>query len=108
MTVPATPPAKFRYLEPQQEVSSAAQQQPFPSDQYDSITVGADLLAGDETVQLRVLIGDQLKQVTDIYGTAINLSVGTPAVALEGGASYVFIKTVTAALCGIWVYPKQK
>jgi len=107
-TLPGFPPAKFAYLSPQQAASGPDQQQPFPTDQYDSITVGADNLAGSETVQLRSYINGNLKQVTDIYGTAINLSVSTPAVALEGGISYVFIKDVTAGECGIFVYPKQK
>ncbi len=105
---PQMPPAKFAYLYPQTEASTVDQQQPFPSDQYDSITVAADNLAGVETVQLRSWVNGHLKQVTDIYGTAINLSLSTPAVALEGGISYVFIKSITVGLCGIFVYPKQK
>lgn len=105
------PPASFAYLQPQTAASPAlgtAPTLPYATDQYDSITVAADNLAGSETVQLRSYVNGQLKQVTDIYGTAINLSVSTPAVALEGGISYVFLKDITAGACGIFVYPKQK
>ena len=93
--------------------TEAEQSKPFPSDQYDSVAVAASNLAGSETVQLRVLVDDdingpQLKQVTDIYGTAINLTAAISAVALEGGPQYVAIKDETASPCSVVWYPKQK
>lgn len=102
------PPNTFQYLAPQLAASSPNQQQPYSTDQYDSITVAADNLVGSETVQLRVWINGNLKQVTDIYGTAINLTVAISAVALEGGCAYVFVKDATVGLCGIFVSPKIK
>lgn len=95
-----------QYLVPQLAASSAAQQVPFSSNQYDSITVSADNLQGAERVDLRVLVNGVLKQVTDIYGTAVNLTAAISAVALEGGPDYVFVKTITTGLCGIFVSPK--
>lgn len=102
------PPATFQYLVPQLAASAAGQQQPYPTDQYDSVTVAADNLGVGESVQLRVWVNGALKQVTDIYGTAVNLTSAISAVALEGGPAYVFVKGVTAGLCGIFVSPKQK
>lgn len=72
----------------------------------DSITVAADNLAGVEKVQLLVIAGTTAKQVTDIYGTAINLTVNCSSVALEGGAQYQFIKDVTASSCAVYVSVK--
>lgn len=103
------PPANFGIVYPgQTAASTTAQQMPFPSDQYDSITVGADQLADGETVQLRVVVNGTPKQVTDIYGTAINLTSTVSAVALEGGPLYAFIKDATASACAVIVSPKQK
>ena len=103
-----SPPQTFQYLAPQAPASTAGQQQPFPTDQYDSITVAADNLGVGESVQLRVWVNGSLKQVTDIYGTAVNLTSAISAVALEGGPAYVFVKGVTVGLCGIFITPKQK
>lgn len=72
----------------------------------DSITVAADNLAGDETVTLKVMVGTTAKQVTDIYGTAINLTANCSSVALEGGAQYQFVKSVTAGACAVYVSVK--
>jgi hypothetical protein len=72
----------------------------------DSITVAADNLAGGEIVQLLVIAGTTAKQVTDIYGTAINLTVNCSSVALEGGAQYQFRKDVTAGACAVYVSVK--
>lgn len=79
---------------------------PFDTNQYDSITVSTDGLAGGETVTLQVLSGVVAKQVTDIYGVAINLTATISAVALEGGPQYIFVKSATAAVCGVYVNPK--
>lgn len=72
----------------------------------DSITVSADNLAGAEKVQLLVIAGATAKQVTDIYGTAINLTVNCSSVALEGGARYQFAKDATAGACAVYVSVK--
>ncbi len=81
---------------------------PFFADQYDSITVSADALAGGETVQLQSLSGTTAKQVTDLSGTAINLTATLSAVALEGGPQYVFTKSVTAAPCAVYINAKDR
>jgi hypothetical protein len=72
----------------------------------DAITVSADNLAGAEIVQLLVIAGSTPKQVTDIYGTVINLTAVISSVALEGGAQYQFSKPVTAGPCGVYVSVK--
>ena len=82
--------------------------QPFASAAYDSITVAADKLAGVETVGIFVNVNGTNKQVTDIYGTAVNLTATISAVALEGGPSYVFVKSTTAVACAVLVYGKLK
>ena len=103
-----TLPIPFAYLIPQTAASPGAPTAVrYRTDQYDSITVSADNLAGGETVTLQVMSGLVGKQVTDIYGTVINLTAAVSAVALEGGPDYIFIKSVTAGACGIYVNPKQ-
>jgi hypothetical protein len=72
----------------------------------DNITVSADFLAGGETVTLQVVAGDTFKQITDIYGTVVNLTATISSVALEGGARYVFTKSATASACGVYVSVK--
>jgi hypothetical protein len=62
---------------------------------------------GAETVTLKVMSGANAKQVSDIYGVAVNLTVSCPSVALEGGAQYQFVKSVTAGLCGVYVSVKN-
>lgn len=100
-------PIPFTYLQAQTAASTTPQQVRFRTDQFDSVTVSADNLAGGEIVYLLVVCGLVNKQVTDIYGTAINLTATTSAVALEGGPDYVFVKSVTAGLCGIYTNPKS-
>lgn len=89
-----------------QPTGNAATSQPFPTDSYDSITVAADHLTGLETVGIFVNVQGTNKQVTDIYGTAVNLTATISAVALEGGPAYVFVKSGTAVPCGVYVYGK--
>jgi hypothetical protein len=73
----------------------------------DAIIVSADNLAGAETVTLKVMAGATAKQVSDIYGVAVNLTLSCPSVALEGGAQYQFVKSVTAGACGVYVSVKN-
>lgn len=89
-----------------QPTTTAQTSQPFPTNQYDSITVAADKLAGSETIGIFASVLGTNKQVTDIYGTAVNLTATISAVALEGGISYVFVKSITAAACAVIVVPK--
>lgn len=79
----------------------------FDANDCDAIVVSADNLAGAETVTLKVICGANAKQVTDIYAVAINLTATLSAVALEGGAQYQFVKSVTAGLCGVYVSVKN-
>ena len=99
-------PIPFTYLQPQAAASTVAQQVRFSTNQYDSVTVSADNLAGAETVTLLVVAGLTARQVTDIYGTVINLTALVSAVALEGGPDYIFVKSATAGVCGIYTNPK--
>ena len=87
---------QMAFLAPQ---TAAATSGIFDASDCDAIVVSADNLAGAETVGLRVMSGANAKQVTDIYAVAINLSATLPDVALEGGAQYQFVKSVTA---GLW------
>lgn len=86
--------------------TAAATSQIWDARPTDAITVAADHLAGGEIVQLLVIAGTTAKQVTDIYGTAINLTVNCSSVALEGGAQYQFRKDLTAAACAVYVSVK--
>ena len=95
---------QMAFLAPQ---TAAATSGVFDASDCDAIVVSADNLAGAETVGLRVMSGANAKQVTDIYAVAINLSATLPAVALEGGAQYQFVKSVTAGLCGVYVSVKN-
>lgn len=94
---------QFIYISPQ---TAAATSPIFDARPTDSITVAADNLAGAEIVQLLVIAGNTAKQVTDIYGTAINLTLNCSSVALEGGAQYQFRKDVTVGICGVYVSVK--
>jgi hypothetical protein len=87
--------------------TGSATSQVYDASQYDSITVSADNLAGGETVTLQVVAGATPKQITDIYGTVINLTATVSAVALEGGPFYQFVKSATASACAVYVDPKQ-
>lgn len=100
-------PIPFTYRAPETQATPVLNQVRYRTDQFDSVTVSADNLAGAETVQLLVVAGLTPKQVTDIYGTAINLTATVSAVALEGGPDYVFIKSATAGACGIYTNPKS-
>jgi hypothetical protein len=95
---------QMAFLAPQ---TAAATSGVFDASDCDAIIVSADNLAGAETVGLRVMAGANAKQVTDIYAVAVNLTASLPAVALEGGAQYQFVKSVTAGLCGVYVSVKN-
>ena len=95
---------QMAFLAPQ---TAAATSGVFDASDCDAIVVSADNLAGAETVGLRVMSGANAKQVTDIYAVAVNLTASLPAVALEGGAQYQFVKSVTAGLCGVYVSVKN-
>ena len=80
---------------------------PFDATDSGSIVVSADTLAGGETVGLFVVAGATNVVVADLQGNPIILTPILPAVCLEGGASYVFVKSATAALCGVYVVAKR-
>ncbi|MGH7744020.1 MAG: hypothetical protein ACREQ5_04270 [Candidatus Dormibacteria bacterium] len=89
-----------------QPQTAAVTSPPFPTASNDTITVSADHLATTETVTLQFLANGVAKQVTDLTGTAVNLTASISGVVLEGGPSYVFVKSVTASACGVYVSPK--
>lgn len=80
---------------------------PFDATDADSITVSADNLAGTEKVTIFAVAGDTNVVVALLDGTQVFLTVTLPALALEGGISYVFQKPVTAGVCGVYVTAKN-
>lgn len=112
-------------LKPQTAASTAATSQIFDSSQCDMFAVMADNLAGAETVQIFVLAG-YTGAGTQTQSAGFGNSGGTPVVVtfadgttpavltaacpvlpLEGGPRYVFAKSATAGLCGVYISPKD-
>lgn len=69
---------------------------------FPAVTIGADNLAGAETVVIYVRIGENWKAVTDFAGTPVVLTSTISAVVLEGGPEYGVTKSATAGACGVW------
>jgi len=69
---------------------------------FPAVTIGADNLAGAETVGIYVRIGESWKIVTDFAGTPVVLTSSISAVTLEGGPEYGVTKSATAGACAVW------
>jgi hypothetical protein len=81
----------------------------FPTNMYDEIIVTTDHLAGGETVNIQVVAGTTAVQVLLLDGTTLaTLTATLQGLILEGGPSYVFVKSVTANPCGVYIDCKQK
>jgi hypothetical protein len=95
--------SKFAWIEPTNAETTSS---PFDAQTYTSIDVAADNLSVGETVTIMFLAGNIAKQVTLLDSTPVNLTATLSGVTLEGGVQYVFVKSVTSLLCGVYVYPK--
>jgi len=98
-------PANFTVVTPQTAAKTTGY---FDATPFDGVNVCADNLAAAEVVNILVVCGSVNKPLTDAAGTAIKLTATVPFVFLNGGAFYVFDKTVTAGLCGVYVNVKQR
>jgi hypothetical protein len=97
--------ADFAYISPQ----TAAKTSPvFDARGCDGFHVSADNLAAAEVVNISVVAGSTNKVLTDAAGVAIKLTATVPSLYLQGGTFYVFDKTITAGLCGVYVNVKQR
>ena len=65
---------------------------------YKSAIVGADNLAGAETVTFKIAG----KGITDLTGTAKQLTAAIPSMVIEGGVVYQVDKTATAGACEVY------
>jgi hypothetical protein len=81
---------------------------PQPTNMYDSLIVTADNLGVGETVNILVIAGLTELQVLFPDGTDATLTPTIQGCALTGGPSYVFVKSVTAAACGVYLDYKLK
>jgi len=75
---------------------------------YLYVNVCADALATTETVAVYILCGETMKALTDLTGTAIQLTATIPAVQLAGGSIYGFLKSTTAGACGVYWSPAAR
>lgn len=98
-------PADFTIVQPQTAAKTSSS---FDARGYDSVNVCADNLAAAEVVNILIVAGSTNKQLTDTAGVALKLTATIPFIFLQGGAYYVFDKSVTAGLCGVYVNVKQR
>ncbi len=94
----------FAWIKPTTLVKTSA---PFDATDAGSIVVQADALASGETVGLFSVAGTTNVPVSTLSGTPVVLTPTLPAVCLEGGSKYVFVKSVTVSACGVYVVAKS-
>lgn len=73
------------------------------SARYASIVVSADALGVAGTVDIYMVVGNQLKPAIDDAGTAQSLTPTVYMKRLLGGPTYVFAKSETTAACGVHI-----
>jgi hypothetical protein len=100
----------FTWINPTTAAKTSA---PFEATDAGSIIVSADALAGGETVELFVQVGNATVGYTNVVvayidGTPAVLTPTLPALCLEGGSNYVFVKSVTVGACGVYVVSKSQ
>lgn len=88
--------------------TSAVTTNPFPTDQYDTLVVSADALAGGETINIQALVGATTVQVLKLDGTNATLTASLLGLIIKGGLPLVFVKSSTASACGLYVSPTLK
>jgi hypothetical protein len=77
---------------------------PFTSKPYEFFVVSADHLAGGETVNILMRAGTTLVQVLmPDMTTPATLTATLLGLALLGGPTYVFSKSITASACSVYV-----
>jgi hypothetical protein len=78
---------------------------PFPTNMYSEIVVTSDALNGSESINIQVVAGTTPQQVLLLDGsTAATLTAsGLQGVTLVGGPSYIFVKSITASPCGLYI-----
>lgn len=97
---------QFALIEP---TTSAVVSNPFPTDMYSMITVTTNGLGAGETINIEALVGSTPVQVLELDGsTAATLTSSLNGLILNGGLTYVFNKSATAAPCGLYINPQLK
>jgi len=95
----------FTWIQP---ITLAKTSAPFDATDAGSIVVSADNLQTTETVGLFAVSGSANVVVATLDGTPVVLKATLPAVCLEGGTKYVFVKSITAGACGVYVVAKSE
>lgn len=103
--------ADFTQIKPQTATATSA---PFYTDQYDTITVSADSLGGAATYstgeRVTIFMVAGVTNITVMLPDGVTpamLTEAIPSLTLNGGPRYVFVKSATATLCGVYVDPKE-
>lgn len=77
-----------------------------PAAKCDEVTFSADVLAGAETIQIYIKVGETLKAITAIdstgAGVVVTLNADLPSVTLPNGPNYYATKSATADACGLY------
>ncbi len=104
MTVPAN--GQETLVKP---TTSAVTTNPFPTTMTQWIIVTADALVSAETVNIQVNVGGTATQVllSDMT-TPAKLTASVLGLRLAGGPSYIFVKSVTASACGVYIDSLRK
>jgi len=88
-------------------VAASAVDSSFDASAYADVTVFATNLAGAETVDVLLGGGNAAVAVTKSDGTALVLTAASPSALLPGGPLYLFAKSVTVGLSGIYAAPRK-
>jgi len=88
--------------------TAAVTTNPFPTDQYDTVVVSADNLTGGETINIQALAGATVVQVLKLDGTNATLTASLLGLIIKGGLPLVFVKSITAGACGLYLSPTLK
>jgi hypothetical protein len=84
--------------------TSADTTAPFPTNMYSGIVVTSDALGVGETINIQVVAGNTPQQVLLMDGTSVaTLTSALQGVVLQGGPSYIFVKSATASACGLYI-----
>ena len=73
------------------------------SARYASIVVSADALGVAGSVDIYMVVGNQLKALIDDAGVAQTLTPTVYMRRLLGGPTYVFAKSATTGACGLYI-----
>lgn len=85
----------------------AADRATFDASAYANVVVFASNLAGAETVEVFLGGGNVLVPATDPAGAALALTADSPSALLPGGPQYLFVKSATVGLSGVYAAPRR-